>query len=353
MKLDSIIRTTLLSVALLAVIPEMTQAQSRERMNLKGKWKFILGDNKKFAKPNHDDSEWEEVYVPSSWENEGFKRYDGYAWYRKTFKIDFDEISGPLFLKMGRIDDVDEVYFNGVLIGATGEFPPNLVSAWNVTRNYAIPEKLINKKGKNTLAVRVYDARYEGGIVAGYVGLFNYEEFQNSIQLAGSWKFHVDDDLAWAKEKFDDSDWEMVTVPAEWGAIGYANYDGFGWYRRTFNVSEDLDYDDGFILLMGRIDDMDEVYINGKKIGGTGDIESKYCNDGEWDKSRNYHIPSNLLKPGKENTIAVRVYDMKGRGGIYAGPVTIIRSTDYKEFWRTYYKENSDYYRWFWSYFDE
>ena len=351
MKLDSIIKTTLVFITLLAFATSTT-AQSRERQSLKGKWKFILGDNMKFANPKHDDSEWEKIYVPSSWEDEGFKRYDGFAWYRKTFEIEFEKVNGPLYLKMGRIDDADEVYFNGELIGKTGEFGPDMVTAYNVYRNYIVPEKVINKKGKNVIAVRVYDGQMHGGITEGYIGLYNYEEYKNSIQLAGSWKFNLSDDMDWAKEKFDDSDWESVMVPAEWGSIGYARYDGFAWYRTKFTAPKEMN-DDAYMLILGRIDDMDEVYINGEKIGGTGDIESKYCNDGEWDKMRNYHIPDGVIKPGRENTIAVRVYDMTQRGGIYSGPVTIIRSVDYKDFWRTFYKEQSDFYHWFWSYFEE
>src|SRR4030095_12002981 len=89
------------------------------KVNLRGSWKFSLGDNMSFAKPNYDDSDWERIYVPAAWQTEGFRRYNGYAWYRTTFEIDFED-NEPLYLELGRIDDVDEVYVNGRLVGHTG-----------------------------------------------------------------------------------------------------------------------------------------------------------------------------------------------------------------------------------------
>ncbi len=33
-----------------------------------------------------DDSKWDKITVPSSWENQGFRGYNGYAWYRVSFE---------------------------------------------------------------------------------------------------------------------------------------------------------------------------------------------------------------------------------------------------------------------------
>ena len=86
---------------------------------------------------------------------------------------------------------------------------------------------------------------------------------------------------------------------------------------------------------------MDQVFINGKLVGETGNIERKWARDEDHQRPRTYFIPDGLLKPGKTNTVAVRVYDEHGRGGIYEGPVTIIPRSQYKEFWRSYQGEYS------------
>ena len=54
-------------------------------LDLRGKWKFELGDDANRASVAFDDSKWAEIFVPSPWEDEGYPGYDGYAWYPQTF----------------------------------------------------------------------------------------------------------------------------------------------------------------------------------------------------------------------------------------------------------------------------
>src|SRR5690606_6714704 len=168
----------------------------------------------------------------------------------------------------------------------------------------------------------------------------------------GKWKFRLADNLKWAAENVDESDWEDVVVPATWESQGYADYDGFAWYRKTFTLPSSFKTDD-MLIILGKIDDMDEVYINGRLIGRTGKMERKWASDNEYNKLRTYTIPDGVLKPGRTNVIAVRVYDQEGLGGIYEGPITLLPQKEYKEFWRNY-KNHSPYDFWSWLsyYFD-
>ena len=256
-----------------------------------------------------------------------------------------------LFLELGRIDDVDQVYFNGHLIGATGGFPPDYFTAYNYHRRYLIPMEHVNKGAKNVIAVRVYDQTGEGGILGSPVGIYNFPKFsENSVNLFGRWKFHLFDNEEWSNENMDDSSWEDIIVPGDWEGQGFRNYDGFAWYRKTFKLPEDFKADD-LMLLMGKIDDMDEVFINGTLVGRTGNLNRKWASDDEYNRYRNYSIPDNVLKPGKQNVIAVRVYDQQQRGGIYEGPLTIIPRSEYKQFWKKYRDENFDFPHWVSYYF--
>ncbi|HZI24403.1 MAG TPA: hypothetical protein VFD46_04975, partial [Chryseolinea sp.] len=134
MKTLSTTRSVMLVLITSVLLTLEASCQERDRReNLQGYWKFILGDNKKFAKPEYDDSDWEKIYVPDSWQDEGFRNYNGYAWYRKTIEIEVEN-NDELYLDLGRIDDVDEVYFNGKLIGSTGGFPPDYFTAYNYIR---------------------------------------------------------------------------------------------------------------------------------------------------------------------------------------------------------------------------
>jgi hypothetical protein len=340
----------LVLLSTLLVTVEGSCQERERRTNLQGYWKFILGDNKKFAKPEYDDSDWEKIYVPDSWQDEGFKNYNGYAWYRKTIEIKVEN-NDDLYLDLGRIDDVDEVYFNGKLIGSTGGFPPDYFTAYNYIRRYPIPIELINKNGKNVIAVRVYDEGGEGGIIGSTVGIYHYPNYsQNSINLFGKWKFHLFDNEEWAKENLDESSWEDIMAPGDWESQGFKSYDGFAWYRKTFKLPANFQVND-LMLLIGKIDDMDEVYINGTLVGSTGNLNRKWASDDEYNRYRNYSIPDDLLRAGKDNLIAVRVYDQEGRGGVYEGPLTIIPRSEYKQFWRKYRDENFDFPHWVSYYF--
>ncbi|NBC82381.1 MAG: hypothetical protein GVY19_03270 [Bacteroidetes bacterium] len=140
-------------------------------IDLSGTWKFTVGDNPDWAAGSFEDKNWDNIQVPSSWEQQGYRNYNGYAWYRKKFNMSNIPEQEQLYLTLGRIDDADEVYLNGVLIGSYGSFPPHFESAFDVSRIYHIPQDLIRTYGKNTIAVRVYDSHLAGGIIDGKVGI--------------------------------------------------------------------------------------------------------------------------------------------------------------------------------------
>ena len=324
-----------------------TKADGDRIVSLRGKWQFQLGDSEKYKEPNYDDSEWEEIYVPSTWQKQGFYNYSGYAWYRTTFELDRNADIRSLFLRVGRIDDCDEVYLNGHFIGNTGGFPPDYFTAYNVQRNYYIPEEYLNVNGKNTIAIRVFDAGGVGGITYGDLGVYQMDVLtDNGINLVGNWKFILSDNMDYAEKNFNDNDWENVVVPSSWESQGFSEYDGFAWYRKSFRIPSDQKLDD-MILILGKIDDMDQTFINGYKVGETGNMERKWASNDEWNQYRIYYIPNGLLEAGKINVISVRVYDQELRGGIYQGPLSIIPRTEYKEFWKEYYRQNNnDFVRW-------
>jgi len=89
-------------------------------ISLEGVWKFNLDDDLQWKEPDYDDWQWREVLVPAPWETQGFKNYDGYAWYRKKVYIARKYQGERLVLFLGRIDDFDETFFNGNKVGETG-----------------------------------------------------------------------------------------------------------------------------------------------------------------------------------------------------------------------------------------
>ncbi len=312
--------------------------------NLEGQWKYSIGERKEWISSSYDDSNWESIHVPSSWEDQGFYGYNGFGFYRKNFVLSKEHKGKTLYLNLGYIDDVDETYINGHKIGSTGTFPPTYVTAYNAHRIYYIPQEYINFDGTNTIAVKVYDSYQHGGIVSGNIGIYaNKFDLQLNSNLQGMWKFKPGDDFNRKDPAYNDSGWRQIFVPAKWEDQGYRNYDGYAWYRKTFYYRGTIPKGT-MILVLGKIDDLDQVYINGTFVGGTGDLTfqmNKKVRTGEQYKAfRGYYIPADVLKGNQKNVIAVRVYDGQGAGGIYEGPVGMVSQKKYIQFWRSRRKQD-------------
>lgn len=115
--------------------------------------------------------------------------------------------------------------------------------------------------------------------------------------------------------------WKVADVPGLWEESGLANVNGTVWYRKEFNLPVEI-ADKGITLHLGKIDDTDETWVNGVKVGG---IYNRY------NVNRVYEVSPEILKPGK-NVIAVRVEDYSGGGGFWSGPaVMTITSDDYNQ----------------------
>jgi sialate O-acetylesterase len=311
-------------------------AQNSERViALQGKWKFSVGDKMEWAQENYNDQDWESIHVPSPWEDQGFYGYDGFAWYRKTFVIPGQFKNKAFYINLGYIDDCDEVYFNGNLIGLSGSFPPRFSTAYDAFRKYTIPAQYIKFEKSNVIAVRVYDAQLAGGIVNGDVGIYTESNpFPLEIDLQGMWKFRTGDNIDYKDQNYNDNNWRSIIVPKFWEEQGYPDYDGYAWYRKKFFVQGSYD-NERIVVVLGKIDDEDEVYLNGEYIGPAKRIV-EYLNEGgtRYNEFRVFYISGKILHSNKDNIIAVRVYDSGGNGGIYEGPVGIVKQKDFVNYWK-------------------
>jgi len=326
-------RLSVLSLTILLIITGSSVRSENLKLlkDLEGSWKFSIGDDPSWAHPDYNDNEWEYVFVPRSWESNGFVDYDGFAWYRKVFRMEDHYSEGPVFLNLGKIDDVDEVYFNGHLIGGTGVFPPLVRTAYSVNRKYPIPTELINYQGVNTIAIRVFDEYLDGGIYSGEVGIYFDEDNELlSYNLAGYWDFETQIKIDNHSDKIYGMSHGSMYVPAYWESMGYSQYDGLATYSRNFTIPSNFNLED-MKLVLGYIDDVDKVYINGKLIATVDQLVSYKNRDvPESHLLRAYDFPKELVKKGTPNRIEIKVYDTGGTGGIYEGPIGFITENNLK-----------------------
>jgi len=141
-------RVTLLIVAISAT----SKAQT---INLPKEVKFKFGDDLQWANPTFNDNDWGNQLLAKS-----FRKDSSYAWYRIRIVIPsaMKTTTGKgIKLKLGKIDDADQTYFNGKLIGESGSFPPDYITQWEKQRVYTIPENTVQWDKENLIAVRVYN----------------------------------------------------------------------------------------------------------------------------------------------------------------------------------------------------
>ena len=93
---------------------------------------------------------------------------------------------------------------------------------------------------------------------------------KGTAPLDGAWQFHPGDDPAWADPKLDDSHWEKLTADKPWGQQGHESYAGYAWYRRSISITPAPGVPAEVQILIPAIDDIYEVYWNGRKIGQLG-----------------------------------------------------------------------------------
>ncbi|MFZ4622241.1 MAG: hypothetical protein ACOYNS_16895, partial [Bacteroidota bacterium] len=160
----------------------LTSSLFSQTYELPVSWKLITHDSIQFAEPDYDDEHWSTVSVPGQWETQGFANYDGYAWYRVSFTLPAKALKEELYLLLGKIDDVDDTFLNGIPVGSMGKFPPKDESAWNQQRIYKLTPRAL--RTHNTLAIRVYDGGAPGGIIGGLIGLYTKKAYMDEMYLS-------------------------------------------------------------------------------------------------------------------------------------------------------------------------
>jgi sialate O-acetylesterase len=117
----------------------------------------------------------------------------------------------------------------------------------------------------------------------------------------------------WAQTGHDDADWTPVRLPFPHAYGPLADVVGVVWYRRHCRIPEAW-RGRKVNLYLASIDHFDELWVNGVKVAET-PPDSPKAGSG----FRCYtDIPPERFRPGEDNVIAVRVYDIGGNpGGIW------------------------------------
>lgn len=173
---------------------------------VKGAWRFKPGDDPAWKEPALDDAAWQEVALPAAWEDHSGHAQDNvHGWFRRRIAIPADLRGKEFALDLGKIDDVDETFLNGVKIGGTGAFPPAYTSAWDRPRRYTVDPALVRGDGGDVVAVRVFDGAGRGGIYADAAtpSAFRGGPFDPDLTTGGRNNGYTVNGVGWYRKTFE------------------------------------------------------------------------------------------------------------------------------------------------------
>ncbi|WP_375448391.1 beta-L-arabinofuranosidase domain-containing protein [uncultured Fibrella sp.] len=154
-------------------------------------------------------------------------------------------------------------------------------------------------------------------IVALSTVLVGYGQSAKVLDLANGWEIQVGDQSVYESQAMGNNAWKPVKVGTNWETQGLADYNGIAWYRLRVVIPSSLRERNppiqGLRLALGKIDDNDRTYLNGREIGRTTG----------YNEAREYIISYDQIRWDAENVLAVRVDDGAGYGGMMSGPYVL------------------------------
>ena len=131
-----------------------------------------------WAQPGFDDSNWKTLSLPCKVQKL-WPAVNGIYWFRKTVDIPDSWAGKELTLSLGPIDDFDETYWDGEMVG--------FGRLWNKAREYIVPARMV-KGGKAVICIRNTDDHGDGGLYGDARLMYIEGPDGSRIRLDNDWK---------------------------------------------------------------------------------------------------------------------------------------------------------------------
>lgn len=188
--------------------------------------------------PSYDVNGWNEMELPSLWEERGLQDLDGVVWFRKTVTLPAAEATGTAVLALGPIDDSDETFVNGVRVGST--------LGYNEERVYRLTPGTL-KAGENVIVVRVDDTGGGGGLY-GKAEQLKLTAGGSVHSLAGKWSYSVEKVASSAA--VGPNSYPTLLFNAMLNPLLPARIAGAIWYQGESNAGRAYQYRTAFPLMI-------------------------------------------------------------------------------------------------------
>ena len=168
-----------------AVTPaEIESAENHRIAMIENEFGIIKGKipEENWADPATDLSYWKNMGLPGRWEDKNLNGIDGVVWFRKEIILPENSLDANFTLSLGKIDDSDITWINGIEVGRTDNNK-------DLPRSYNIKPGIF-KPGKNVIVVKVSDKEGDGGFL-GTPDDMNVVGKDVNISLSGNWNFRI------------------------------------------------------------------------------------------------------------------------------------------------------------------
>lgn len=140
-----------------------------------------------------------------------------------------------------------------------------------------------------------------------------WNRYEEVVHMPTIWKFRTDPKDQGTREQWyalglDDSRWKDIEIGEWWEPQGCL-YDGTAWYRVWVSIPK-IPEGKRLYLYFGAVDEAARVYVNGV-FAGAHDV-----GEAGWDQRFRIEV-TDLIRPGSQNLITVRVYGGILYGGIW------------------------------------
>lgn len=191
--------------------------------------------------PSTDISSWGNMFVPQIWISPDLSGIDGVVWMQYEIVLP-ESVSGkPAIIHLGKIDDNDDTWINGIKIGAT--------VGYDIQRVYEIPSNVL-KPGVNRICIRIVDTASGGGLYGESEDL-SLKVGNDKYFLSGTWKYKLaESNKKYNYIKINPNIYPSLLYNAMINPIIHFALKGVIWYQGENNANNALAYQTLFPMLI-------------------------------------------------------------------------------------------------------
>jgi hypothetical protein len=143
----------------------------RGTVALDGAWQFHTGDDRFWALPEFDDSQWEQIDIGKPWGDQGHWAYTGFAWYRRHISFGstaagYEPNPDQVAMFVPRAQCLYEVYWNGLLVSPSQPMPATPADQFSPNRVFRL-----GSAQDGVLAIRVWTVPLDSQAMGNGYGL--------------------------------------------------------------------------------------------------------------------------------------------------------------------------------------